>query len=161
MTQPTDIHAIAFFAADHAVVAGGKVFVNGGFWTRLNFATFPQVLPVGLVAVLNVPFRAYHQDHRLEIGLEDADGRELRLRVEGDFRVGAGPDMKYGDPTVMPVAVMANSVMFEKPGDYSFVLKVDGTELTRYSVRAVQVAAPILPGAIPPPPSGQEPPPQD
>ena len=33
----------AFFVADHADVVGGKVYVNGGFWSRLQFPSYPAV----------------------------------------------------------------------------------------------------------------------
>ena len=91
----SDFKVIAFFAADHAAVADGKVYVNGGFFSRLNFPTYPAVVPsVTLVAVLEVPFHAYHEDHTVGMGLEDADGEALPLKVEGQFRVGADPTMK-------------------------------------------------------------------
>jgi hypothetical protein len=155
----TDIEVLAFFPADHAVVESGKVYANGAFWDRLRFPNYPQVFSMSLVAVLKIPFRAYHQDHRFEIGMEDADGNELPLRVEGDFRVGSSADMRYGDPTVMPLAVGVNGVQVEKPADYSFVLRVDGTELGRYQVRAVQLALPIQvpPGSPPPGEVGDDP----
>jgi hypothetical protein len=147
----TDIEVVAFFPADHAVVEGGKVYSNGAFWDRLRFPTYPQVFSLSLVAVLKIPFRAYHQDHRFEIGMEDADGKELPLRVQGDFRVGSSADMRYGDPTVMPIAVNVNNVQVAKPADYSFVLRVDGAELGRYQIRAVQLALPIqVPPGTPP-----------
>ncbi len=62
---------LAFCPADHAEVVNGKLYVHGGFWGRLNFSMFPQVLPaVSLVAVLEVPFSAYHAEHKLALGLE-------------------------------------------------------------------------------------------
>lgn len=143
MTQPaTDITALAFFPSDHGAVEGGKVYANGAFWDRLRFPTYPQVLPISLVAVLRIPYRAYLQDHTFEMSMVDSDETELPLRVDGDFRVGASPDMRTGDPTTMPVAVRVNNVTIPQAGDYSFVLKVDGAEIARYAFRAVQIATP-------------------
>lgn len=148
----TDIEALAFFSADHATVENGKVYVNGGFWDRINQPSYPAIISLSVVAVLRIPFRAYHQDHRFEVGMEDADGQKLSLNIEGEFRVGAGPDMRLGDPTIMPVAVALNGVTIEKAGDYSFVLSIDGSEIARYQVRAAQIGTvPIQGGSTPPP----------
>ena len=146
MTSDLDIQALAFFTADHAAVAEGKLYVNGGCWDKLQFPRYPQAFPMAVVAVLLIPYRAYHQDHRFGIDLEDADGREL-LHVEGQFRVGTDPAMRVGDPTVMPFAVPVNTMAVQKPGDHAFVFRVDGTEIARYRLRAVQIAAPVIPGS--------------
>ena len=146
---------LAFCPADHAEVVNGKLYVHGGFWGRLNFPLFPQVLPaVALVAVLEVPFSAYHAEHKLALGLEDADGNALPLQVEATFRVGADAQMQYGDPTVMPLAVPVYNLAIPTPGDYSFTLSVNGELLQRYAIRAQQVAVPVQLNA-PPPPGGE------
>ena len=41
----TDIYAEAFFTADHGAVENGKLYVNGGFWNRLGFPSYPAVTP--------------------------------------------------------------------------------------------------------------------
>jgi hypothetical protein len=140
----TDFRVLAFFAADHAEAIGGKVYVNGGFWNRLRFPTYPSIVPsLALVAVLEVPYRAYHQDHAFRLGMEDADGTVLPLEATGSFRVGAEPDLRVGDPTLMPIAIPITGLKIDRPGDYSFTLSIDGAELERYQVRAVQVAVPM------------------
>lgn len=160
----TDIFALAFCPADHAEALGGKLYANGAFWNRLNATSaFPWTAPpISLVAVLHVPFHAYHRDHTFAFSLDDADGKHLDFRVEGQFRIGSQPDMRHGDPTVMPVAVHVAGVVFAKPGDYSFVLELNGSEIGRFPFRVVQVAAPVaIPPAGPPPSPGPsaEPPP--
>ena len=138
----TDFRVLAFFAADHAQAVGGKVYVNGGFWNRLRFPTYPSIVPsLALVAVLEVPYRAYHQDHGFRLGMEDADGNALELEATGTFRIGAEPDLRVGDPTLMPIAIPITGLKIDRPGDYAFTLSVDGAELERYQVRAIQVAA--------------------
>ncbi len=128
------------------MVAEGKVYVNGGFWDVIRFPAYPQVLPVAVVAVLRVPYRAYHQDHKFEVTMEDADARDVLLRVEGQFRVGSSAEMRVGDPSILPMA-MLGQVAIPRPGDFSFILRVDGGELARYPFRALQVAAPMeMPG---------------
>lgn len=136
--------AVAFFAADHADAVNGKVYVNGGFWNKLSYPQYPAVVAtMSLVAVIRIPFREYQEDHRFLLGMVDADGNALPLKVEGQFRVGASPDLRRGDPTLMPLAIPVSGLRIEAPGDYSFTLSVDGTELARYQVRAIQIATPL------------------
>ena len=148
MTPETDFEVVGFFPADHAAALDGKVYANGAFWDLLRFPSFPHVLPaMSLVAVLRVPYRAYHQDHKIALSLEDADGAATGFAVEGDFRVGSEPHLRVGDPTLMPLAVNVNGLSFDRPGDYSFKLEVDGAELKKYPFRVVQVVGgPIAPG---------------
>jgi hypothetical protein len=143
MTQAdTDLHALAFFLADHAAVENGKVYSNGGFWNRLNFQSFPAVVSFSVVAVLHIPWRAYHQPHKFAVWFEDADGQRLPGEIEGEFQVGAAPEMKVGDPTIMPFAANVGNFTFARPGDSAAVLTVDGAEIARWPFRAVQVFGP-------------------
>lgn len=139
----SDFDVIAFFPADHASVVEGKLYVNGGIWDRLNFPAYPQLVPpVSLVAVVRVPYRAYHQDHTFGMRMENAENEPLSFRVEGGFRFGTEPHTRVGDPSLMSVAVPVAGVVLESPGDYSFVFSIDGTDLVRYPLRAVQVVGP-------------------
>lgn len=151
MTSTSSFRAVAFFAADHAETVNAKVYVNGGFWDVLRFATYPAVVPsMALVAVIEVPFSAYHQDHRFEISMEDSDGKALSFAVTGEFRIGAAPEMRYGDPTLMPLSVPINGLQIDSPGDYVFSLSIDGTEIEKFSIRSVQVAVPMRLDVAPP-----------
>ncbi len=135
---PTDLYADAFFTADHAEVQGGKLYVNGGFWTRLSFPSFPQVFSFSVCVVLHIPWRAHHQSHSFAISFEDADGQTV-TNLEGEFSSGTLPDMRAGDFTVFPMAAQVGNFVFQRPGDYAAVLRVDGTEIKRWRFRAVQV----------------------
>ncbi|MGO9078768.1 MAG: DUF6941 family protein [Streptosporangiaceae bacterium] len=148
-----DLHAEAFFTADHAVVESGKLYVNGGFWSRLNFPSFPMVHNFAVCVVLHVPWRAHHQRHTFAISFEDADGQTSPNRLEGQFQTGTAPDMRTGDYSLVPIAVMVNGFVLQRSGDYSAVLEIDGTEVSRWRFRAVQV----VPTASAPPPAGSGP----
>ncbi len=135
----TDLHARAFFLADHAAVENGKLYANGAFWNRLAFPSFPAVYTFSVIAVLHIPWRAYHRPHRFSVWFEDADRRRMTGQFEGDFTVGSSPEMRVGDPTIMPLAATVGNFTFPQPGDYAAVLSVDGTEIARWSFRATQV----------------------
>ncbi len=144
MTNEVDFESVAFFVADHAVVENGKIYANGAFWNRLAFPVYPALVSFTIAAAVRVPWRAYHQDHKFEIRLVDGHGAELGLKVEGQFRVGTAPDMQTGEATLMPLAVSVNNFQLDQPGEYSLVLSIDGSELSRYWLKAVQVIAPFM-----------------
>jgi hypothetical protein len=132
--------SVAFFAADHAAVVEGKAYINGGFWDRILQVSYPALVSVSLVAVLRVPAEAYLANHRLAVEMEDARRQKVpALKIEGEFRVGASPHLEPGEPTIMPVAFPLEGLTIERAGDYWFVLSVDGNEIDRFRVRAVQI----------------------
>ncbi len=136
---PNDFRLLAFFLADHAEAINGKLYVHGGYWNRLASPSFPLVMAaLTVVAMIEVPATKYQSDHRLAIQLEDADGRPLGMRVDGEFRVGAGPDMEVGEPTTIPLAMPIRGMSFERAGRYTLTLDIDGGPLGRYSVRVDQ-----------------------
>ena len=139
--DPNGFTALGFFPADHAAAESGKVYASGAYWGTLHFPAFPAVLPtMALVAVVQQPFSAAHADHEFAIGLEDADGQAHGLDIRGSFRAAPGLESKYGEPNVIPITVPIHGLPFETPGDFSFVLKVDGTELARYRIKVMQSA---------------------
>ncbi len=154
----TDLRALAFFLADHGVVENGKAYINGGFWNQLGFPSFPVIHSFAIVAVLEVPWCAYHQKHTFGVWFQDADNKKMPGRFEGEFQVRAAPDMRVGDPTVMPIAAVVNNFVFQRPGDYTCVLEVDGTEINRWRFRAVQAMSPLLPAPEKLSPAPLEPP---
>jgi hypothetical protein len=124
---PMDFQALALFTADHAVVENGKVYVNGGFWDILNQPSYPADVSFSLVVVIKV------------VEMVDADEVRLPLRIEGNVRVGPAPHMNPGEPSTLSFAFPLNGVRIERVGDYFFVLSVDGDELARYRIRAIQL----------------------
>jgi hypothetical protein len=47
--------------------------------------------------------------------------------------------MNPGEPSTLPFAFPLNGVHLERTGDYFFVLSVDGDEIARYRIRAIQL----------------------
>jgi hypothetical protein len=152
--EPTDLHAEALFTADHAAVHDGKLYVNGGFWTRLNFASFPVVHTFSIGLVIHIPCRKDPHTHPFAISFEDADGQPTANRLEGNFQTGTSLDLQAGDFTEVPMAVQVANFVFQQPGDYAAVLQVDGTEIRRVRFRAAQVVG--VPQTAPPPKAGDK-----
>lgn len=149
------VEAVGFFAADHAAAHDGKLYVNGGYWNTLRFTEFPAILPsASIVAVIQVPFHASHADHPFEIELESSDGNPQGMKASGMFRAAPSIETKFGDAGLVQLPVPINGLPFESPGDYSFVLRVNGRPLARYPIHVVQVFN--QPTLIPPPPPKDE-----
>lgn len=149
--NPLEFSLLAFFAADHAEAANGKLYANGAYWNQLNLPSYPAVLPaITLAAVVEVPFGLLHSEHTIRMGLEDPDGRPLALKVEGKFRVGGGPTMEYGDSTVIPIAVPVNGLVLPRPGRYTFTCSIDEKEMDTYSFRAIQIPVALQFNIVPP-----------
>lgn len=137
--------SLGFFAADHAAAENGKIYVSGGYWSVLRFPAFPATLPsMALVAVLQQPFHLAHSDHAFTMTLRDSDNNSLPMNIDGQFRAAPGIDSRYGDAGVIPVVVPLYGLTFQRPGEYSFVLCVDGEELDTYAFRVIQVAHALI-----------------
>jgi hypothetical protein len=144
------IRASAFFAADHVEPVGGKLYVNGGFFNMLRFPSYPAIVPtLGIGASLIIPWHAYQQDHRFVVTLHDEDWRELPLRIEGNFRVGADILLRHGDPSVINIGGTVTNVVFERPGHYHLRLQVDGEDLSRWDLQVIQLPSGFPSSATP------------
>jgi hypothetical protein len=135
-----DFEALAFFTADHAAVENNKLYVNGGFWNALPRDSFPARVVGSLALVIKVPATAYLENHHITIQLvyQDHDEESLPFRIDGDFRIGASPHLNRGDPSIISLAFPLEGLVLEQAGEYSFVLSIDGNELKRYRIRAIQ-----------------------
>lgn len=129
---------VAFFLCDYATVENGKVFASGAFWNRLLVACFPSVHHVNVVAVFEVPFTGHDRGYTFVIRFEDADGRPVGPRIDGQMEVGHTSDQRPGDESVIPFTARVEGLVLEVAGDYAAVLEVDGEVLARWAFRAVE-----------------------
>jgi hypothetical protein len=144
------IQVAAFFAADHVAATGGKLYINGGFFNMLRFPAYPAIMPtLGIGASLTIPWHAYQQDHHFVVTLHDEDHRELPLRIEGGFRVGADILLRHGDPSIVNIGGNVTNVVFDHPGHYHLKLRVNGGELARWDLQVVQLPAAFASAAMP------------
>jgi hypothetical protein len=131
---------LAFFAADHAVVENGKVYVNGGFFDRVYFPVFPAPLAsIAVVGLISVSAQHFQRDHRFIVELQEAGNDTPIVKIEGGFRALPAADAEPGEPNHWPLAVPLSGFSLPRAGDYYFVLSINGNEAARYKVRAMQV----------------------
>lgn len=157
-----NIRPVAFFAADHVAQANGKLYVSGGFFHILRYPSYPSVLQtLGIGLALRVPWHCYQENHTFRITMIDGDGKELPVRIEGEFRVGADPQLRHGDPSVIAFGATVTNLIIERTGDYRLLLTLDNApnHIAEWEIQAVQnPAAPSSPVRQTPtsPTSGQD-----
>lgn len=140
------------FLADSAEAINGKIYALGMGWNAIFTPVFPTVhARMALAMTIHVPYTATNQTHQVLAHLEDEDGNRVPLGVrppfpnesgpvpvdqfDFNFNVGRPPLLTAGDEQVVPVALTADQLTFPHPGMYSWVISIDGTELTRLSLR--------------------------
>ena|SRR5215212_2385606 len=150
---------LAFFAADHAVVAEGKVYVNGGFFDRVYYPVFPAPLSIAVAGLIEVSAQQFQRDHRFVVELQEAGNERPIVRIEGGFRALPTPDAEPGEPSHVPVAVPLTGFSLPRAGDYHFILYINGNEAARYTVRAAQMG--VIAQVLPQTPTGDADEPQE
>lgn len=83
---------VAMMLADHAVVAGGKLYVNGGGWSIRSAAPLETYIPLKL----DVPWDQTDQTMEISLRLVDEDGHPVRVGV------GPAPDWAAPDASGRP-----------------------------------------------------------
>ncbi len=115
---------LALLADAATVDAAGKLNILGIF-DRISTSGFPAQHPhIALVLRLGATMNEAG-DHTVEIVLRDPDGVGVFPPIKGGIRVGMGTPMTGGLVRV-PQVVNMDRIMFNKPGQYSFDVSVDG-----------------------------------
>ena len=117
------------FLADAAQARPGEKFsILGGGVTRLASRSFPFRHPhLALVVALSVTAPETDREHEIRFVLLDADGHEL-AGAGGVMRTSPPPDAR---DSVITFAVDLWNIGFDRPGDHSFRILVDGSERKR------------------------------
>lgn len=139
------------FLADSVASAEGKLYVQGAGWNVINAASLPaRHSRIGIGVLIHVPYLATNQPHVLELTLEDADGGRLPLgdappapetpdgkvrSIRAEFNVGRPATIHPGDEQLVPIAINVDQLTFDREDQYSFVVRLDGTEMRRLSFR--------------------------
>lgn len=112
--------------ADAAEVAGGKLYVMGGGWTRIFAKKVPFVHPVAVAVGFLVPWNETNEKHSFELAIVSEDGNPLLPPMRGELEVGRPPGIKKGAVQRGMITVNAG-VQFPKLGRYEIRVSADGT----------------------------------
>jgi hypothetical protein len=156
MTEPHDVddmstmHVDAFIA-DAAATAEGKISALGMGWNVIYANTFPATHShLSIAMTIHVPYTQTNQPHQVLVHLETADAVKVKLGdsrsspdaeaeditvIGGEFSVGRPPALPAGDEQIVPLALSVDSLRFENPGMYSWVISIDGKQMRRLPMR--------------------------
>jgi len=121
--------AATMMLADHAQVADGKLYVNGGGWSVVD-ARAPAY---SIAMLLLVPWDRAGRPLEFGLTLVDEDGHLVRtgpdgneLRFAGRIEVARPPAHRAGVPLDLPMVIGIPPVQLEPASRYTWLLDVDG-----------------------------------
>lgn len=141
--------------ADGAHQMGGKLYILGGQWDRLNVSQFPAQHPsMAVVLVVKVEYDEATVAHDLGIALM-LDGRPVGPAGVARFTTGHAPGTARGAPTFVSTALTFPNITFETPGRYEWAITGDGEPMGQIPLaveRGPQMPdIPLATAPIPPP----------
>ncbi len=128
------------FLADAVQVVGGKLFALGGGWDQLLVSQFPtRHSSMGIGLRVTFPRGWDKSPVAMGVDLQDQDGSSvLGSRMpQRKLPVKSPPGLSPGSVFGYPMAFTFNALPFDSPGDYSFVIYLDGEPVhrLRFTVR--------------------------
>jgi hypothetical protein len=152
---------VQLIVADHAAVAEGKLFINGGGWNSVNLLRFPSPIGFSIALVISVPWTQAEQNHTLAVEVQGPRGQPMVIgadqtgqpvtEIKGNFSVGRPPHVVPGEDIVIPVA-LAVATNIEEAGPYRLVVLVDDIPEADWNIR-IQEAPPTYQVVVPPQPN--------
>ena len=127
------------FLADKADIVGGKLYVLGGAFDAISAKQVPVVHSQMTLAIrfLLSPSEV-NREHKLEVILMDSDGKRI-IALPGQFSVKPHPENVLGYKIPFLTALNFWNIRFEKFGDYSIELLLNGTSIKSIPLRLVQM----------------------
>jgi hypothetical protein len=128
--------------ADGAQAVGGKLYILGGGFDRINMPVTPFQHRFDLAMLIEVPWNATNQPYQVVVELLDADGAPMGYRAEASLETGRPPGLRQGTSITVPVAIPVVAE-FRKAGRYILQGSINGKEKNRVAFEAIS-----LPSAI-------------
>lgn len=114
---------------DFAEVINGKLYIQGGGWSRLNLNVVAgQGVSVYIAGKVLVPWTDTNQRRSLKVSLVDADGAQVLIdekpiAIDGEFEVGRPPGLPPGTEIDVPLSFRFEGVPIP-PGRYRWELSI-------------------------------------
>jgi hypothetical protein len=123
---------VTLLLCDHAEVAEGKLFINGGGWDTTSAPT----APFSIAVLLWVPWDRTNSRLQFRLGLFDEDGEPVRqetpdgtvvpVELAGDFEVGRPPGATQGAALPVPMTFHFAPMPLAAGRRYYWQVWVDG-----------------------------------
>ena len=141
---------LTMLLCDHAAVADGKLYINGGGWAGIG----PDPAPSAIALLIEVPWDRADSVIDFKLTLRHEDGQLVSqlgpagpqgIEVGGQIEVGRPLDIPEGSPLPVPLAINLAPFQLEPGNGYYWEAEVSGEvrEDWRLSFR---VWAPPAPG---------------
>ncbi len=130
--------------ADKAEAIGGKLYLMGGGFDRVRLATIPGAAQFDVAVGILVGYNETNLKHAFELRCEDPDNNLVFDAPQGAIEVGRPPGMTPGSEQ-RALLVFAGPFPFRAPGDYSWVIVLNGERQPPTRFRVEQAHAPIAP----------------
>jgi hypothetical protein len=124
------LEVLYLILADGAQVQGGKLYVLGGGWDRVQLPEYPSSIPVGIALGVRVPWNQTNQRHTFRISGKNADETQELFEAEGEFEVGRPPGTPPGMPQMFQAA-MRIPLQVPAPGQYIIEADIDDGKARR------------------------------
>ncbi|PZS02837.1 MAG: hypothetical protein DLM56_10870 [Pseudonocardiales bacterium] len=112
---------------DWAEVIAGKLYAQGVGWARTRADT--PGIGSAVATLLYVPYDQTNRRVAVTCRLVTADGQPFPEQQPAqfgyEFEIGRPPGLQRGAEQIMPFAAKVNGIIYP-PGDYEWVLEVDG-----------------------------------
>jgi hypothetical protein len=143
----TDVLA-TMLLCDAAQVVGGKLYMLGGGWTRVNAPNRP--INMSLAVIVHVPWSLANERMSIEVGLRDDDGDPVvigdrAISSTGAIEVGRAAGLKAGERINVPMAMNFNNIQLA-PGGYVWECLIEDRSVARWPFR-VNPASATTPGS--------------
>ena len=123
---------VTLLLCDHAEVADGKLFINGGGWDTTGSPT----APFSVAILLWVPWDRTNSRLQFRLALFDEDGNPVHqptaegglvpVELAGDFEVGRPPGAAQGVALPVPMAFTFGPMMLDGGRRFHWQVWVDG-----------------------------------
>ena len=110
-----------FVICDGANDSHGKLNILGAFDTIVA-SEFPFIHPHCTIAIRLRFDSAHAQDHKIKLDLQSSADDLLMASIDAVVKSNASPNATATANLIINI----NALRFEKPGAYSFMLKIDG-----------------------------------
>lgn len=142
LSDPDEIQIKVMLLADGAQAVGGKLYVLGGGFDRINMPVVPFNHRFDLAMLIEVPWGATNQPYQVVVELLDADGALVGYRAEATMETGRPPGTRQGTSLSVPIAVPVIAE-FRSPGRYSLSASINGVPRNSVAIEAI-----ALPSAV-------------
>jgi hypothetical protein len=142
--ETQDIQIRVMLLADAAQALGGKLYVLGGGFDRINMPVVPFSHRFDLAMLIEVPWVATNQPYQVVVEMRDADGAPIGYRAEATMETGRPPGVRQGTALTVPIAIPVVAD-FPSPGRYGLYASINGREANRVAIEAVAIPNVVQP----------------